>query len=191
MSSTLSAPQAERITEAELLLKVFPESRQIVPALITENEEHKGRLVKNITDRNADINKQSNDEFYRYFWKSWFIAPLRDEVKLTDQKLARLRRQLRIIKGITLPKGALTNEQIQAAKAVPIESIFEQNFRHTGNMLTGLCPFTEENTPSFFIYKNSNRCWCFGCQQGGNTIDTYIKLHGCSIKEAVLALLGE
>lgn len=172
------------------LLDIFPESKKIVPALIKELEQHKDDLLSKIISRNASINAESSDEVYRYFWKLWFMQPMRDEVKTIDQKLARLRRQLRVSKGKSIPTGALNNDLILAAKAVPIESIFSQQLRKTGNTLTGLCPFSEERTPSFFIYKNSNRCWCFGCQQGGNTIDTYMKLHNCNFKTAVTELMG-
>jgi hypothetical protein len=178
--------QNTQLTDKELLA-IFPESKQIVPALIKELEQHRDDLLRKIISRNASVNAESSDEVYRYFWKLWFM---RYEVKTIDHKLARLRRQLRVTKGNPIPKGALNNDLILAAKALPIESIFSQQLRKTGNTLTGLCPFSEERTPSFFIYKNSNRCWCFGCQQGGNTIDAYMKLHDCNFKTAVTELTG-
>jgi hypothetical protein len=182
-------PQVPKLTDSELLY-IFPQFKQIAPALMKELRQRKTELLQAIISCNANINAESSDETYRYFWKLWLIQPLRDEVKTVEQKLARLRRQLRIIKGTPIPKGALNNDLILAAKAVPIESIFNQRLRKTGNMLTGLCPFSEERTASFFVYKNTNRCWCFGCQQGGNTIDTYMKLNDCNFNYAVLALTG-
>lgn len=172
------------------LLEIFPESKQIVPALIKELEYKRSELLDLIIEHNAVINRESPDESYRYFWKAVVISPLREERELVDQKLNRLRRQLRVIKGVPIPIGAITNDMIQAAKEVPIESLFSQQFKKTGNKLVGLCPFMPEKTPSFFIYKDTNRCWCFGCQQGYGVLDTYIKLNECSLNEAVLALTG-
>jgi hypothetical protein len=171
------------------LLEVFPQARQIVPALIEELGQQKNSLLDAIINLNASVNNESEDESYRYFWKSWLITPVRDELKLVDQKLTRLRRLLRVIEGRPLPKGALEPSLILAAKQVPLEALLEQPFKRTGQMLVGLCPFQEERTPSFYIYTNTNRCWCFGCNQGGNTVDTYMKLHDCNFKEAVLGIL--
>ena len=126
----------------------------------------------------------------RYFWKSVHISPLREERKLIEQKLTRLRRQLRVIKGKPIPIGAITNDMIQAAKEIPIETIFNQKFRQSGNKLFGLCPFHKEKTGSFCLYKNTNRCYCFGCGAKYNVIDAYIALHKCSFNEAILTLTG-
>ncbi len=180
--------QVEQISDAELF-NLFPESPDIVRELIKELEQRNGSLLDKIIEQNARINNESSDDTYRYFYKSWYIQPLREERKLIDQKLARLYRQLRLIEGRPLPNGAITNDLIRTAKQVPLESLFSQKFKQSGNKLQGLCPFVEENTPSFFIYKNTNRCWCFGCQQGYGVIDTYMKLNNTNFNEAVLALI--
>jgi hypothetical protein len=178
-----------RLSDTELL-DIFPQAKQIVLALIKELGQKKDQLLDKIIEQNASINAESTNDSYRYFWKSWLIQPIRDELKSVDSKLARLQRQLRLINGNPIPTGAITNEMIQAAKAVPIESFIDQKFKPTGQMLVGLCPFVEERTASFHIYTKGNRCWCFGCQQGYNAIDTYMKLNDCDFKEAVLALIG-
>jgi hypothetical protein len=178
-----------RLTDKELL-EIFPQAQQIVPALIKELGQTKNTLLGKIIEQNSSINAESSNEAYRYFWKSWYIQPLRDDLKSVDQKLLRLRRQLRLINGEPIPTGALSNDLIQEAKAVPIQSFIDQKYKQSERMLIGLCPFVEEKTPSFCIYLQNNRCWCFGCQQGYNAIDTFIKLYDCSFKEAVLTLTG-
>jgi len=183
------AEQVPRLTDKESL-EIFPQAKQIVPALIKELGQTKNTLLDKIIEQNSSINAESSNEDYRYFWKSWYIQPLRDDLKSVDQKLLRLRRQLRLINGDPLPAGALSNDLIEEAKAVPIQSFIDQKFKQTGQKLVGLCPFVEEKTPSFYIYLQNNRCWCFGCGQGYNAIDTFIKLHDCSFKEAVLTLTG-
>jgi len=187
-SNYSQASQLPALSDKELF-EIFPQAKQIVPALIKEIGQQKDSLLDTIISLNASVNAESEDESYRYFWKSWLITPVRDELKLVDQKLTRLRRLLRVIEGRPLPKGALEPSLILAAKQVPLETLFEQGFKRTGQMMVGLCPFQEERTPSFYIYTNTNRCWCFGCNQGGNTVDTYMKLHDCNFKEAVLGIL--
>jgi len=46
--------------------------------------------------------------------------------------------------------------------------------RRRGRILTGLCPFHNEKTPSFTVYPDTQSYYCFGCGQGGDII-TFIK----------------
>lgn len=50
-----------------------------------------------------------------------------------------------------------------------------------------LCPFHEENTPSFGLFwRGSKLKWhCFGCGEGGDLIDFLMKIKGLSFKEAL------
>jgi len=181
-----------RHTDSEWIEIFAPESHKIVRQLYKRLSKKKASLQTNIAKKYAAIDAESTDEMYRYYWKAAFHAKYRlDEMlREVELRLARLGRYLRIINGAPLPNGAVTSDLIQAAKEVPIESLFSQQFKQSGNKLQGLCPFVAENTPSFFIYRNTNRCWCFGCQQGYGVVDTYIKLHECTFNEAILALTG-
>jgi len=40
----------------------------------------------------------------------------------------------------------------------------------------GLCPLHSEKTPSFFVFSDSQRWHCFGCNQGGDIFDLYQQL---------------
>ncbi len=40
-----------------------------------------------------------------------------------------------------------------------------------GSSLTALCPFHEDHHPSFFIYPDSQRWICYGCNSRGDVID--------------------
>lgn len=51
-----------------------------------------------------------------------------------------------------------------------------------------LCPLHNEDTPSFVFYKKTNSFYCFGCHQGGNVIDLYMKLNQCDFKTAITEL---
>ena len=180
------------LSEREWVETFVPESHKIVKGLHRELTHKRTKLVAKIEKAFAAIDAESIDEEYRYFWKAAFHAKykLDEQLRDVDVKLARQRRYLTIINNKPLPEGAINAELIQAAKDVPIESLFSQQFKQTGNKLRGLCPFVPEKTPSFFVYMDTNRCWCFGCQQGYGVLDTYMKLHDCNFNEAVLALTG-
>jgi DNA primase len=50
------------------------------------------------------------------------------------------------------------------------------------------CIWHTEKTPSLNYYPATNSCWCFGCGRGGDVIDVYRQIKGCSFKEAIDAL---
>lgn len=94
-----------------------------------------------------------------------------------------------------LTKRTVTNGQlvidknVAKAKLYPIESIYKGNIAKRGsNTLMGICPFHEEKTPSFAIYRSTNSWYCFACGEGGDVINFYSKLHNCSFTEAVKEL---
>lgn len=178
--------------EREDVKDFAPESQKIIEGLYKELTQKRAKLVSRIDKAFAAIDAESTNEVFRYFWKAAFHAKYKYDKQLRDidTTLTRLRRYLRIINGTELPVGAITNDLIVAAKQVPIESIFSQQFKQTGNKLVGICPYHEEKTASFFIYKDTNRCYCFSCKAGYNTLDGYMRLHDCDFNEAVRALTG-
>ena len=48
-----------------------------------------------------------------------------------------------------------------------------------------LCPFHAEKTPSFKIYDDENRFYCFGCGAHGDIVDFISRYNGISPREAV------
>lgn len=60
--------------------------------------------------------------------------------------------------------------------------------RKNGNNHVGLCPFHNENTPSFSVDPEQNVFHCFGCQEGGDAIAYYQKLNNLEFLEAVAQL---
>ena len=58
--------------------------------------------------------------------------------------------------------------------------------------LEGRCPFPghQDDTPSFSIYLDTQRFYCFGCHAGGDVLDFVREMDGCSLPEAIERLLG-
>lgn len=49
----------------------------------------------------------------------------------------------------------------------------------------GLCPFHQENTPSFTVQTDSGRYHCFGCGADGDAISLLTESGGLTFREAV------
>ena len=50
------------------------------------------------------------------------------------------------------------------------------------------CPFHNEKTPSFSVYKDNKRYHCFGCGESGDVITFVMKYYNISFKEALQKL---
>lgn len=88
-----------------------------------------------------------------------------------------------------LPKGKLDQEQsLQKAKGRPIEKVINKYTKLTSDgygKWKGNCPFHKEKTPSFYVFKNTNKYYCFGCHEGGDTIDFISKVENKELKETI------
>ncbi len=49
------------------------------------------------------------------------------------------------------------------------EYLTKNTLKHISGHYTGLCPFHEEDTPSFTIYPDTDSYFCFGCQASGSS----------------------
>lgn len=56
------------------------------------------------------------------------------------------------------------------------------------NELLGLCPFHNEDTPSFYVNPSKKLFYCFGCQAGGNVISFRAKITGMTASDALQSL---
>ena len=59
--------------------------------------------------------------------------------------------------------------------------------------LEGRCPLGghEDSTPSFNVYLDTQRYYCFGCHAGGDVLDFVQEMDGCSFLEALERLSGK
>ena len=77
--------------------------------------------------------------------------------------------------------------------AVPIDAVVSEYLQLKnagGGNLKGLCPFHDEKSPSFQVSPSKGLFYCFGCQEGGDTLDFVMKLDHLSFSEAVERLAG-
>lgn len=57
--------------------------------------------------------------------------------------------------------------------------------KKSGANYKGLCPFHQDNNPSFMVNPTKNICKCFVCEAGGNPINFYSKYKKISYNEAI------
>lgn len=57
-----------------------------------------------------------------------------------------------------------------------------------GGNYWGLCPFHNENTPSFSVNGNKQIFHCFGCGEGGNVVTFIMKYENITFPEAIVSL---
>lgn len=59
-----------------------------------------------------------------------------------------------------------------------------------GREWLGLCPFHNERTPSFTVFADDRRWFCFGCSASGDVIDLVQRAYGATLFEAIDILDG-
>jgi DNA primase len=71
-----------------------------------------------------------------------------------------------------------------------IEDVISEYVQLTksGKNYKGLCPFHEENTPSFFVFPKTQTFKCFGCGEQGDIISFIEKHEHIDFKEAIAIL---
>ncbi|EPY92080.1 DNA primase, partial [Streptomyces noursei CCRC 11814] len=78
--------------------------------------------------------------------------------------------------------------------AVPIDAVVSEylQLRNAGGgNLKGLCPFHDEKSPSFHVSPAKGLYHCFGCQEGGDTVDFVMKIDHLSFAETIERLAAQ
>lgn len=57
--------------------------------------------------------------------------------------------------------------------------------RPRGRTLVGLCPFHQEKSPSFTVFRDTQSYYCFGCAKSGDVFTWLMEREGLSFREAV------
>ncbi|MCM2579410.1 DNA primase [Streptomyces meridianus] len=91
--------------------------------------------------------------------------------------------------------GRINDDDVKAVRdAVPIDAVVSEylQLRNAGGgNLKGLCPFHDEKSPSFQVSPSKGLFYCFGCQEGGDTLDFVMKVDHLSFSEAVERLAAQ
>jgi len=78
--------------------------------------------------------------------------------------------------------GLLPSERIKAAISV---KDFVSQYVELSPTGIGLCPFHDDNNPSFNVNDEENYWYCFTCKKGGSIIDFWMMLHDRNFQAAV------
>ncbi|MGM0442976.1 MAG: DNA primase [Fibrobacterota bacterium] len=75
----------------------------------------------------------------------------------------------------------------EVRRGVDLVSFVERyvSLRRTGTSYKGLCPFHNENSPSFVVSPDRDMYHCFGCGAGGDLFAFIMEIEGCSFPEAL------
>lgn len=173
------------------LLKIFTEAKEIIQQKIDEWTRVKEKLLsEEVIPALTRIRGIKND-FSRWFWREAYKSLVNPRFIEAMEQLARLERLQILTVDTKYSKNIVNFEQKkESAKQTPILSLYPfQKLRKLGSRYTALCPFHNDNTPSFVIYPD-NSFHCFGCQAHGDAIDFIKLIKECSFKEAVGQLAG-
>ncbi|MFG2889211.1 DNA primase [Streptomyces sp. NPDC048248] len=91
--------------------------------------------------------------------------------------------------------GRINDDDVKAVRdAVPIDAVVSEylQLRNAGGgNLKGLCPFHDEKSPSFHVSTAKGLYHCFGCQEGGDTVDFIMKIDHLSFAETIERLASQ
>ena len=87
-------------------------------------------------------------------------------------------------KGVYMIDRLTVDKILDAANIVDVVSDFV-TLKRAGVNLKGLCPFHDDNTPSFVVSPAKNLCKCFACGEGGSPVHFIMKHEQLSYPDAL------
>lgn len=88
-------------------------------------------------------------------------------------------------------KGRISSDTIQQVmERTDVTALIGEYTRleRRGDEWWGCCPFHNEKTPSFKVDPSKGLYYCFGCHEGGNTVDFVRNMEKLSYREAIVFL---
>lgn len=163
---------------------VFPEFKDDANSLLVEKTTQKKEIENKIIELLSEVSDKDEDT---QMWREAFIeSTLALDILKMESEIRWLKRYLAPFQVET---RQITEEMIEQAKDVPIESFISTRLRKVGNRLTTTCPFHEEKTGSFTIFIDKNHYHCFGCLAHGSVIDFVMRQQSLDFIPAVKYLL--
>lgn len=179
--------QSPKYSDKELL-ETFPEAREMIPLKIKECKlaiQKKESEIQSQLDRIYSLKTDSFSEWFGEEMIKCFAMPVLIDLERNLFRLKRFECLLNPTKKTN--NGFDFQEKIETARKYPIRELARSklDIRQAGENLISLCPFHNEKTPSFYIYPETNRFYCFGCQEKGDVITLVMALYGLDFKESV------
>ncbi|MEC4017678.1 DNA primase [Streptomyces sp. H27-D2] len=91
--------------------------------------------------------------------------------------------------------GRINDDDVKTVRdAVPIDAVVSEYLQLRnggGGNFKGLCPFHDEKSPSFQVSPSKGLFYCFGCQEGGDTVDFVMKIDHLSFSETIERLASQ
>jgi|GEM_PF-1734640 len=177
------ANQPKTNYRAKEWIEMYPELKKDFQRILLDKELEKELLVEKIKNKIKIASKAKG------IWYDILIELIRIK---DGSKLNNLDREIRWFRlGLIDQKvneNSLTDDQIQQARDFPVEDLMDTPMIRK----MWCCPFHEEKTPSFHIWKD-NGWHCFGCQAHGHgAIDFLLKKDkNMKFVDAVRYLLGK
>lgn len=156
-----TVPDWELEASVEHWERVIAEAKQHCPDDLAMLEDWRAE-VTNEQERRARL-------AYRQARKPFDVKPVVEQIKRQGDILA--------VAGVRL-QAAATYQSSWGIRA-------RQKIVHF------ICPFHEEKSPSFAVYRDKNDWHCFGCQEHGDLISLVMKLDGLTFMQAVEQLAAE
>lgn len=145
---------------------------------------------KNLKDRQYELNMACKDlaessTIDRWAY-SWCVKRARTRVHKAESEVKRWKFYLNKAIG----KITQHNIPIGEMKKVPISTFWPEAKHARYGRSAHRCPLPDhtDKSPSFTVYHNNNSWYCFGCHQGGDNIDLYMRLNNCDFKQAIKEL---
>lgn len=165
--------------------------KTISPILFQKRKEYQRRLKreKNALETAYKLQVKAQDWSYDNLFAKMCIMVFKERIKSTEKHIKRLTYQRKRI--LNKDKPEKQNEiDLEAVKQIPINTLINTPCQHkTQQRSKYKCPIHNEKTPSFVVYLEQNRWYCFGaCGEGGDVIDLYQKLHNIDFREALQEL---
>lgn len=176
--------QRIKLTPAEELL-IFEPSLQLLQSKIAEWKEVELIAKNELKEKLRTAHESNLDEVSLTLVREWLKVAHGTEVVTAQRHIGRINHLLSLL---TMPEvGGSYTEKLERARSVPLFDLVAPHttLKHRGRLFVGFCPLHSENSPSFTIYPNQNRAWCFGCQKGGDPIAIAQLLLGYGFREAV------
>lgn len=180
-----------RFTDTELVA-MFGDTLDTMDDTIAELKYQRKLLVKEIKRRiEPYAHRDDADAYFARFCIKHFLIEKLVKIEESLFRIERLRRKKN--QSPVRPKKGLTDAEIERARNMPIAQIAELHIgklRKAGKNYMARCPFHEDNSPSFTLYSDSNKFYCFGCQAKGDVIAFIQRLLQCDFKTAIYSLIA-